>query len=127
VTGYQPAGREVRADTTRPRAASFGGTPQSRAPFRPPQPRPATGRPALTDQDQDKLRQMGRAMLDARSAGPERDPWTATVVAPGPAYGGAAYNGGGGRLANAISFGDAPKAIGSGAVGAIAGAIEDIL
>ena len=57
--------------------------------------------------------------------------YNAAVVTPGPAYGGAAWNQGGGSLAHAITFGDAkplgggtaPKAIESAGPKMIAGEV----
>lgn len=58
---------------------------------------------------------------------PGRDPYSYIVRAEEPALGDAAYNNGGGQLANAISAPAAPKAIESGAGKVIAGMAEDML
>jgi hypothetical protein len=124
TTGYVSNGPEITADAGQPKAGGTAGGAQLREPFRPPA-GPAAKPP--------QARRSGKAQErpempdDESPADDDAWRWTATVVAPGPAYSGAAWNGGGGALANAISFGDAPKAIGSGAGKVIEGALEDLI
>lgn len=121
VSGYVSNGPEFRADASQPRAASIGGTPQVRTPF-------AADAEPLSQPPRARERQREQPELPEDESPAEGDSWhwTATVQAPGPAYGGAAWNGGGGELANMIS-GTAPRAIESSAGKVIAGAIEDAL
>jgi hypothetical protein len=132
TTGYQPAGREVRPDARSPRAGYPGRAPQARAPFAPPGQLPETGRPVFGKAERGQLREATQEIADRfQGLGLPRDPWSysATVLAPGPAYGGAAYNGGGGQLANALS-GPGRKPIEPKARGlakAITGAAEDLI
>jgi hypothetical protein len=120
VTGYVSNGPEFRADAGQPRPASAGGTPQVRDPFQPPQP---LSSPAPQAKRPERDQEHGETPSAESPAVGDSWRWTATVEAPGPAYGGAAWNGGGGELANTIS-GTTPKAIGAGKV--IAGIAEDV-
>ena len=108
VTGYVPAGREVRADAPAPRPPAPVGPPEVKGGFiggldsAVPAP---SGHPMFSEGDKEALRSVAGDYLDS--------------LGEGPAYGGAAWNGGGGPLANAISGTSAPKAI--------LGAVEDVL
>ncbi len=90
TTGFQSAGDEVRADAGSPKAPSAMGGAQFRPPFTPPEP--------LGGAAQNDDRQQDRPELPEEPPTAEGGGWQykATVEAPGPAYGGAAYNGGGG-------------------------------
>jgi hypothetical protein len=120
ITGYQAVGDEVRADAGQPKAVSAMDGPQFRQPFSSPQPLgspPDQDRPEPPEPDDDHGQaDHGQADDDGSWS------WTASAGTPGPAYGGALYNGGG-ELANVIS-GTKPLAIESAAPKVIAGTIE---
>jgi hypothetical protein len=110
MTGYVPAGREVRADAPPPRPPGpVTGAPEVKGGFiggldsAVPAP---SGRPVFSEGDKEAIRGVAGDYLDS--------------LGEGPAYGGAAWNGGGGPLANAISGT-------TGAPKAILGAVEDVL
>lgn len=119
MMGYQAAGDEVRADAGSPRTSGALSRGQFRQPFSPPE-SPLGKQSPATSQKQQELPEL---LEDEPSADDNGWRYTATVIAPAPAYGGASWNGGGGELANAIS-GTAPKAIEPAKV--IPGAVEDI-
>jgi hypothetical protein len=119
MTGYQAAGDEVRADSGQPKAGSAMDGAQFRQPFTPPEP---LGNPAPDGQHQQERPELPEKESPGK---PSRDPWTVHVRVEGPAYGGAAWNGGGGPLAGAIGGGR--KAIESGARKVIRGIAEHVL
>lgn len=131
TTGYQPVGDEVRADARQPRAFSPSVGTQLRQPFTSPEP---LGGAAPSSQAERQERQEQPEEGDGQE--PDSWHWTARAEPAGPAYGGAAWNGGGGPLADAITNGDrgpaveaapARTAIGSGAGKVIAGLAEDVV
>jgi hypothetical protein len=121
VSGYQAVGDEVRADAGSPRAAAGGSVGASIggqfADVRP------LGQPPRADQD--KQEKPERPADEDQGDG---DSWryTATVEAPGPSFGGAAWTNGG-PLADAITSGDRGPAIEPAAPKVIAGIAEDVL
>ena len=121
MTGYQPVGDEVRGDAHQPHAASGVSGPQWRVPF--------SGDQEPLGQPGQDAEQPGKPDLAPDGQSPAGDTgwlYSAHVEAPGPAYGGAAWNNGGGTLANTIS-GTGTRAIESGAEKVIAGIAEDVL
>ena len=120
MTGYVSHGPDVRADAGQPHAAGSDSGPMTRVPFAAPA-GPIGKPPSAPGEKRPELPELP----DEESAPCDSWRYTATVEAPGPAYGGAAWNGGGGELANAIS-GTVPRAIESGAGKVIAGIAEVI-
>ncbi len=153
VSGYQSAGRDVRADAGKPAARSIGGTPAigGQHPSLSAQPLKSPGTPVrLRSEVVTFSRNIQRAqfvlkhMQSSPSSG-SGTAWTASTVPPSgpggsgggnalpsgpgmpynqgahysatqvhPAYGGAAYNNGGGNLANSVSGTANPAAVRGG-------------
>ena len=123
VSGYRSHGPERRADAGRPHAGGTSGSPHVRVPFRGAELLGSPSSPVI--QAAGLASAIGRGMRVSRSVQQaqqrhdrdNRTAWTATAETPAgerttwtataePAYGGAAYNGGGGALANALSSSD---------------------
>lgn len=124
VSGYQPAGDEVRADAGQPHPVGIGGTPQVRAPFTPPAGR--LGKPPSAPPG--KRQEQPEPPGDESPQEPGRDPWTYRLRMDEPSYGGyrPGVPTGTYRMADAITT-DVRPAIESGAGKVIAGVIEDVL
>jgi hypothetical protein len=121
VSGFRAVGDEVRADAGSPRAAggsvgaSIGGQFSDVRPLGQP--------PRIT---QDKQEQPERPGDDEDQGDGDSWSYAATVEAPGPAHGGAAWTNGG-PLADAITSGDRGLAIEPAGPKVIAGIAEDVL